>query len=103
MIISGQSLFIGLPMRDMEFRELKPGDVICSANKPEDVWTVVAWQKKHDTFLIVQGRHDLNSKKLIWKIMPIVSDSNCLLLSDRFDLRVGRILDPKNWSKFAVF
>jgi len=85
-------------MREMEFKKLIPGDIIQPLNKPEDPWTVMVWQPRNKTFLLIQGRRQLTRwSKIIWFIMARLPDRECLAMTDSRDIRVARIIDPQNW------
>ncbi len=86
-------------MREMEFRQLKPGDFVYSST-PEDLWTVVCPFPRHDTILLIQGRYLIARwVKWFWSLVVRFPDTTCLAVADTLDIRVARIIDPQKWTK----
>ena len=87
-------------MREIEFRKLEVGDVVFNPGYENEPWTVVAPSKRHDTFLLLYGRHNLTpTDERLWLIMAMIPDKLCLEIADYRGVRVGRIFDPQKWSK----
>ena len=60
-------------MREMEFKRLVPGNIIQPLNKPEDPWTVVAWQSRKKTLLLSKGKQQLTMwYRIMWFVMAML-------------------------------
>lgn len=87
-------------MRDIEFRELKPGDIVYNPGQENELWTVASYFPRHDTFLLLYGRHILTKwGKFFWRFIVRLSDETCLGVADYMDLRIARIFDTQKWEK----
>ncbi len=87
-------------MREIEFKKLEPGDIVYNSGQKDDPWTVVSFFSRHDTFLLVQGRHEVSERtRRFWWIMTLLPDKLILDLAEHMDLRIGRIFDPQKWDK----
>lgn len=87
-------------MREIEFRQLKPGEVIFNTEYRDEPWTVVAPFKRYDTFLIVKGREEVSERTArLWLILTILPDRLILDLAEHMNLRVRRIFNPQKWEK----
>ena len=87
-------------MRQIEFEKLRLGDIVYTPPMKDEPWTVTAYYPRHETFLLLSGRHKLTRRiRRLRSIVVRLPDRFILEIADQMDVRICRVFDPQKWEK----
>ncbi len=90
-------------MTPQEFRTLEKGDHVHPPDRPDDIWTVVAFQSQYRSWLAVQGNIIMNRRSgKFWTCAGILSDNDLEEAMECLGLKAIRQI-PANWEKKIEF